>query len=117
MMSPATIREISAKAAAKAARAHKQPFIVEQEDIDTWKAELAEGRKITLPFPHLGDYVPKGWYVISRIFSDMTGEGLESEPARTLKRLVGELIPGRGYGIGEVGQFQCYVLEFERDAG
>lgn len=119
MMSHAAIREISRDAAIRAARAERFPFTVEQEDLEDWKQKVKSGRLPRLPFPHLGDYVPAGWRQTERepLFVDASGEGRESEPAMTIRALIcdGHLTVGKAYAIVEVGQFQLYLGEFERD--
>jgi hypothetical protein len=94
---------MSRDAAKRAARAHKVPFIVEQEDLDAMPP---------FPFPELGTYIPKGWQKVQEYFVDSSGFGQEGEPALTVNQFIKKLVVGRGYAITEVGQFQLYVGEF-----
>ena len=126
MMSPEVIRSMSAEAAAKAARQRKTPLIVEQDDLLLDDAHL---RDYLGKLPFLGDYTPAGWKRESAreqatldgmpkaqryasLFVDMTGHGYEREPALTWREFVAAvraLGPGWGYGIADMGQFQCNV--------
>lgn len=116
MLSGAQIVAASAAAAAKAARLHKRPFIVEQTDLDAAKAALHAGEipRILRLFPFVGGYVAPGWKLIGTLFADATGWGDEYEPALTVSQLVARLKVGHGYAIIEAGEFQVYIGEFER---
>lgn len=109
MMSLATIDAMSRKAAAKAAREKKEPFIVEAADLEAWKKD---GRARPFPFPFIGNYKPKGWKMIGTLFCDATGFGGSDEPAMTREQLIERLKVGNGYAVIEAGQFQVYVGEF-----
>lgn len=111
MMSLATIDAMSRKAAAKAAREKKEPFLVEAADIEAFKRD---GRARPFPFPFIGSYKPKGWKLLGTLFCDSTGFGGEDEPAMTRAQLIDRLKVGHGYAVIEAGQFQCYVGEFVR---
>lgn len=111
MMSLATIDAMSRKAAAKAAREKKEPFIVEAADIEAFRKD---GRARPFPFPNIGSYRPKGWKLLGTLFCDATGWGEEDEPALTREQLIDRLKVGHGYAVIEVGQFQVYVGEFVR---
>jgi hypothetical protein len=108
MMSLESIRSESRKAASKAARTGKRPFIVEAEDLAEWQA----GRFSSLPFPFIGSYVPKGWSKIGESFVDASGFGGENEPALTIRQFIAQLTAGHGYAITEAGQFQVYIGEY-----
>lgn len=113
MMSAETIRQMSAEAARKAARAKKVPYIVEQHDIDVWQYQLAHGG-LRLPFPDIGDYRPKGYELIDHFMVDSSGWGAESEPAYTIRGLLFDRLKvGKAYAIIEVGQFQVVLGEFD----
>jgi hypothetical protein len=112
MMAIETIRRMSREAAVKAARAHKVPFTVTQDDI----VELLAGRTGTIQFPFLGDYVPKGWELTDTLFVDSSGFGRPGEPALTQFQFYTRLKPGYGYAITEAGQFQVYIGEFRKPA-
>ena len=110
MMSLSQIHSESRKAAAKAARQGKRPFMVEAEDLSDWKA----GKFTTLPFPFLGDFVPKGWEVTAEYFVDSSGFGREDEPALTIRQFINKLQVGHGYAITQAGQFQVYISEYQK---
>lgn len=109
MMSLDYIEQESRKAAAKASKSNKIPFIVEQEDIDFWRDYQRQ-----LPFPNLGTYVPKGWEKVDELFCDSSGMGAENEMALTYNQLIEKLEAGKGYAITQAGQFQVYVGVFEK---
>lgn len=120
MLSQSTIDDMNRKAAALAARTHAHPFVVEQSDLDRWKAELQEGRTPRLPFPMLGTAIPKGWQADpdkntdrdGDLFVDKSGLGQEGEPALTVRGLIDRLQVGKGYGLHSEGQFQIYVRQY-----
>jgi hypothetical protein len=81
------------------------------------------------PFPFIGDYIPEGWEQARDIdgdpvtlFCDSSGFGSESEPALTVKQLIGKLREYKrsgdsyGFAITQVGQFQVYVGVFKPDS-
>ena len=107
-MSLQQIESESRKAAAKAAKAKKTPFVVEAEDLTAWRA----GRFTSLPFPFIGTYEPKGWTKIGESFVDASGFGSEGEPALTINQFINRLTAGHGYAIIEAGQFQVYIGEY-----
>lgn len=114
MMSPETIRSLSRDAAAKAAREHKAPFIVWPEDLNEWKAKLANGQYPSFPFPFIGDYKPRGFRKVNEYFVDSSGFGAPGEPALTVSQFLDKLRSGYGYAITEIGQFQLYVGEYRK---
>jgi hypothetical protein len=99
---------MSQKAAVRAAREHRKPYILEQDDFI--EPELVR-------FPFLGTYVPKGWVMVKTFFVDSSGFGDESEPSLTHDQFIKKLTVGRGYAIIEAGEFQVYVGEFVKIAG
>lgn len=112
MMSPATIRDLAAKAARKAAKEKRTPFVpFDEREIKSWPP---------FPFPNLGDHRPPGWELVDHFMVDATGLGSEGEPALTVaglkKRLLAELAAPEtfGYGIIEEGQFQIVMGKFKR---
>lgn len=115
MYSGETIRQISREAGARAAAENMVPFVVEQEDVDDWKAKLERSELPSFPFPHLGDHRPDGWELEDRLFVDKYGVGREDEPALTIRQLVDKLEPGKGYAILESGQFQIYIGVFVKE--
>lgn len=105
MMDLATIASESRKAAGRAARAKKQPFIVEQDDLP-WRHK-------SFPFPFIGNYTPRGWKKTENLyFVDSSGFGEPGEPALTVSQFAAKLRSGFGYAIIEVGQFQVYIQEY-----
>jgi hypothetical protein len=108
------IHERNQEAAAKAADERREPFVVEEADVDRWKALVAAGLPPKLPFPDLGDYTPDGWEELEEFFVDSTGWDLHDAggPAMSVAELVDALEPGFGYGITSVGQFQVYIAKF-----
>lgn len=113
MMSPSYIEHLSTQFAARAELSELEPYLVEPGELATWKARVARGGLQRLPFPAIGTFEPSGWREARVLFADSSGFGSEFEPALTNAQLVAELIPGKAYAIGECGQFQCYVREFE----
>lgn len=111
MMSLSAIHEESRKAGVKAAKANRMPFVVEQEDLDDWKANGVR----SFPFPFIGDYQPPGWRKVDSLFCDASGFGAPDEPALTIPQLLEKLQVGKGYAITECGQFQVYLGVFERE--
>ncbi len=111
MMSLQTIQKLQQDAHEDAAREGKMPYIVEQEDIDAWR----EGRSLPVPFPFIGDYDPPGFTAEGEaLFVDTSGFGEPGEPALTHEQMFDKLVPGTGYALVEVGQFQAYIQPFRR---
>lgn len=115
MKSPADIRNDSDMAARKAAQEGLTPFVFwDKQEIDCCPP---------FPFPQLGDHKPKGWREIPELemFCDSSGFGQEGEPALTVEQFISrlhELVDEnccRGFGIGDVGQFQLYVKVYEKE--
>lgn len=112
MMSPETIQNMQQEARKDAAREGKLPYVVEQEDINAWR----RGRSLPVPFPFIGDYDPPGFTAEGEaLFVDSSGMGAPGEPALTQHQMFDELVPGTGYALVEVGQFQVYIQPFRRD--
>ncbi len=113
-MDLATIRHLAREQAGRARRAGKKPFIVEQHDIEDWKAMHAAGNLPHFPFPNLGTYIPAGWKLTERdpLFVDKFGDGDNGRSAG-IGELLDWLVPGYGYAIVEEGEFQLYISEFE----
>jgi hypothetical protein len=107
MMSLSQIRYESARAARKAARTKKQPYLFEEED----RATMMEKSNA---IPNLGNYVPKGWELVETYFVDSSGFGNDSEPAMTIERFIAAMKPGYGYAVIEAGEFQVVIGEFFR---
>jgi hypothetical protein len=102
MMDLATIRDLSEKAAKKAKREKKQPYIAK------------EGDNSDARIPNFGDYRPKGWGLVGEYFVDKSGFGRGDEPALSISRFLRKLKAGYGYAVIEEGQFQVWVAEFEK---
>lgn len=121
MMHPDQIREFQRDAAVHAAAEKQAPFMAWPEDVG--KIDIAK----KLPF--IGHYLPEGWALIDPdvlkpnrtryvsgkigdipgIFVDASGFGLTTEPAMTLGEFANWIVPGFGYAVTEVGQFQVTV--------
>ena len=117
MMDPTTIRHLSDRAARKAAKEKRKPYVF-------WNAE--EARTATGVIPFIGDYLPKGWERVEdengeplTYFVDSSGFGTEGEPALTRRGFIAKIEKnieaGKGYGYAliETGQFQVYVGVFK----
>ena len=116
MMSLQQIESESRAAARKAARAKKVPYFVWPKELDEWNLRLASGRLPEFPFPFLGSYVPKGWKLTHTYFVDSSGFGETGEAALTIRQFIGKIKGSHGYAITEVGQFQVYIGEYEKEA-
>jgi hypothetical protein len=114
MMSGHAIQVLAREAARKASLTNKTPFMVWPQDIEQWKEDLKEG-KLSLPFPFIGDYEPKGYEQTAEFFVDSTGFGGPGEPALTQERFLNVKIkPDHAYAITEIGQFQVYITEYRK---
>ncbi len=124
MMSTSQINELSRKAAYRAARAKRQPFIFEAGD---------PRDEVLANLPFIGSYTPKGWKRVdiakeigdeheqrgdafnnNIYFVDATGDGSNYEIAITQKTFAKALRPGYGYAILEVSPCQVCVGVFKR---
>lgn len=106
MMDLATIKQVNEEKCNEAKENNVEPFVIEnQEQIDSFKG---------FPFPHIGDYRPKGWKLIETYFVDSSGFGAEDESALSFRKFLDKLRVGYGYAITEAGQFQVYVGEFRK---
>ena len=142
MMSLEAINAMNNKAAREAARKHRLPYVPTQQEIDDWVAAVTAADAIPrselqgagerlgnveiktfrraaalprLPFPYLGDYVPKGWRQIDECFVDSSGMSAEDEPAMTVRRFIEDEVakhPGHGWAITSAGQFQVYIARY-----
>ena len=109
------MRRLINDATRSAARHGKQPFVMTE-----WMANrlFKESENFDgIHIPSFGDYIPKGWEAGKRYFVDSSGLGLNTEPAMTMARFIGKMVPGRGYAMTQEGQFQVYVTEFTRKEG
>lgn len=135
MMSQEQIRAMSRKAARDSAARGVQPMILEQEDIDDAKAGQ---RSIVNGIPFIGERCPKGWKHVKiahlaaykgfgthgvydgyckgagAFFVDASGWGKPGESALTFDEFVERIVPGYGYALIEVGEFQVAIGVFER---
>lgn len=117
MMSPEYIAEMSREAAERAAAEGLYPFTVEQEDLDLWRAQVRQGEAPRFEFPVIGDMDPEGWEQTGELFVDSLGWDLGDSggSALSISELVSDRLGvGRGYAIGDVGQFQLRIREFRR---
>lgn len=113
MMSAEVIRDFQRQAAKRASREGLHPYIVWPGDQARWLGELEQG-KLSLPFPNLGSYRPKGWTPTGRtLFVDKSGMGGEDEPALTVEAFIKALSVDKAYALIEEGQFQVVVGEFD----
>jgi hypothetical protein len=102
MMSMDSIRSLASKHAARAKRLGIKPLVITESIL----ARLKAGNK---KIPFLGDYVPKGFYLIKEVFVDSSGFGGSHEPAMTGDRFIESLEIGKAYAVREMGEFQCFV--------
>jgi hypothetical protein len=78
--------------------------------------EMRNGTQLyALPF--LGDYVPPGWErtETEEYFCDTSGMGQPGERALTQEEFLAKMEAGYGYAVVEMGQFQCYVAQYQED--
>lgn len=129
MIDATAIHAINHEAALAAAEENKVPFMVTQEDIDTYKAT---GDLTGLRIPTLCGRPPPSWYRVdlskqgsqrgldkdmNAWFVNKTSTAKEvhlREPALTLAEFCDELEAGHGYAIIEEGEFHAYVGAFKR---
>jgi hypothetical protein len=116
MMSIEVIHRLSQEIAVEAAKAGRQPIVLEPEDFEVYRAT---GRGVRLP--NLGDHIPRGWERLPTDdwwFVDKNGCGLDYEPALTLRKFLSRLEqfnrehPDYGYAIVEEGECQVFVAPF-----
>lgn len=106
MMDLQTIKRMNNEKAKESKRDNVEPFVIEsQEQLNSFEG---------FPFPHIGDYRPKGWKLIEKYFVDSSGFGRNNEMALSVSQFIKKLKVGYGYAIIEAGQFQVYVAEFRR---
>lgn len=103
MMSLALIEQISRKAGERAAKQNREPLVA-----------FSDKDEAVVKCPNLGDYCPKDWKLIDRLFVDKTGFGTIGEPALSIEQFIGKVKDGLGYAIIEEGQFQLYIGVFEK---
>jgi hypothetical protein len=111
MMDIQTIIAMNKTRTNKAKRHGRQPATYNAAELATMSAQ-----EICRKIPAMGDYVPKGWKKVEEHFVDASGFGAPGEPAMTIEafaKMVKEK-PSHGWGIGETGQFQCYIWEYVR---
>lgn len=116
-MHPAEIKHQSDRAARRAARDNKQPYV------------FFDVREVTsgcppFPFPLLGGHTPSGWlqFLDEDLFVDISGHGRPSEPALTIDELKKQLVhlleankdETLGFAFSEAGQFQAHLRVFKR---
>ena len=114
MLDPATRQILQQEAGQRASAKKLTPYLVAKEDIKAWK----QGNSFPLPFPFIGDYDPPQFEARGdALFVDITGFGLDSEPALTLEQLVNRLEPDVAYAFTSHGQFQAHLQPFISNVG
>lgn len=98
-----TIKHMNNEASEKAEKSGLLPYIAEKDYDEKVKS-----------CKRLGDYIPKGYKIVNTYFVDNSGFGSESEPALTFRQFLNKVRKGFGYAIGEVGQFQLYINEYQK---
>lgn len=115
MLSLESIERANDVAAHKARKAKKEPLTF----FDEAEVERTMDKR-PIPFPLLGNHVPKGWELVDTLLCDHSGCGLPSEPAYTLSQLAvrirSDVADGNlyGYAITSVGQFQLQLGLFKK---
>lgn len=115
MMSLETIRTLNAQAGRKARRNGVKPKQFTADELHLLRVgDLTPFKRI----PKTGDHCPKGWRVVQDHFVDSSGFGQPGELAMTPQAFARVVVsrPDSAWGLGEEGQFQLYVTEFERGA-
>jgi hypothetical protein len=120
MMSLATIRQFANQQAAKAARAKRQPYIVEAEELAGAAADVENGRVPELldRIPNIGSYQPPGWvredyWTLAKYGRNgIDGDGGSALSVRRL--VVATLEAGKGYAFIEEGAFQIVIAQFDK---
>jgi hypothetical protein len=115
MLSIEYIEQEELKAAQRAAKEHKLPFVY-------WDKSEVE-KRIPFPFPVLGNYIPKGWDRIDELFCDSSGFGTEDEPALSVNGLIQKIEDyideysekTVGFALTQCGEFQTYVGVYLQD--
>ncbi len=97
------IEQLSREAGERAAEENKEPLIA-----------FCDKDSAVVRCPNLGDYRPKGWELIEKLFVDNSGFGSENEPALTVEQFMNKVKGGLGYAVVESGQFQVYIGVFEK---
>jgi hypothetical protein len=115
MMSGAQIQSLSDKAARKAARDKRHPYVFwDDAEVDR---VFASGENV---IPFVGGYRPRGWKLIDERFVDTSGFGSDTESALSISQFARSIKidlakkETHGYALIESGQFQGYVGVFER---
>jgi hypothetical protein len=117
MMGIETIKMLENKAARKAAKEKKRPYMPYDENEIRSYGENG----VTFPFPNIGSYRPEGWTLVDEVMCDKTGLGAEWEPALTTDQLKKKLLHDYaqeetyGYAIISEGQFQIVLGVFEQE--
>lgn len=104
MMSIEMIKELNAKRGKEAWVYGKMPFMLYDENSKAFLDKI----------PNIGDFRPKQFKLIRKLFVDASGFGGADEAALTFEQFVKEAKVGKAYAIIEAGQFQIYVGEFEK---
>lgn len=109
-----SIQDSNLRAAARISQMKQEPLIVFERDVQTWLADLAAKRPLSLPFPALGETVPMAWQPARHHYvriDPATDEGREQ-----IADFIRNLKHGRGYGIVAFDQQHstAIIAEFTR---
>ena len=111
MMSLETINAMNNSNTVAAKKYDHIPYTVWPGDIENWK----EGKKLPIPFPNIGDHIPKNFEPDGEpLFIDTSGFGANDELALSMSQMFDALEVGKAYAFIECGQFQAYLQPFTR---
>lgn len=65
--------------------------------------------------PNFGDYRPDDYELIEEYFVDSSGFGQVGEGALTVEQFQAEIKKDYGYAIIDIGQFQIFIGEFQKN--
>jgi len=105
MFSLQTINAMADRAAVKARRNKRAPYVAK-----------CDGDDGVFKMPNFGTYRNPRWELIQEFFVDSSGFGSDYEPALTVKRFLSKVRTGQGYAVIEQGQFQVVIGEFKKSA-
>jgi hypothetical protein len=118
MMGLSEIRAASRRAARQSRAQGKLPWL----PTTAQRTELLAGKtldQIGANIPFIGDRVPRGYKLHETLFIDISGFGMDNEPALSMQRLSQKIaldLPTIAYALVDVGQFQGHLGRFERRA-
>ena len=122
MWSGATLEDINRKAERESQRGGKKPVILWPMDEERPTLDTLEKEKRGIPY--IGERCPRGWRLVKDYDRDEDGcynkeffVGMYSEKgdgiSLGLADFLEKIVQGRGYGMREHGQLQCYIRDFE----